>query len=140
MVEQNPWKTPFGKVLIGSSIIAAVVGFSLAAGAATYFRSIHDDDELVDQESYSEPVTEAPSWDEQPAEPTTMPDPEGLAAAVEALPYAEDPYAEEQPQQILDYEDAPQLDFSTGAAGSEQADLAPEPGLESTEAGEETVQ
>jgi hypothetical protein len=39
MGENSPWKTPFGKVLIASSIIAAVVGFSLAAGIMSYFRT-----------------------------------------------------------------------------------------------------
>lgn len=37
-MDNSPWKTPFGKLLIGSSIVAAVIGFALAAGLMTYVR------------------------------------------------------------------------------------------------------
>lgn len=39
MVEQNPWKTPFGKVLIAGSVVAAVLGFTVAAMSASGSRS-----------------------------------------------------------------------------------------------------
>jgi len=39
MVEDNAWRTLFGRLLIGAAIIAAVVGFALAGGAATYLKS-----------------------------------------------------------------------------------------------------
>ncbi|HVM21937.1 MAG TPA: hypothetical protein VM308_01360 [Sphingomicrobium sp.] len=38
-MEQNPWKTPFGRLVAVSALLAAVVGFSLAAGVMTYFRT-----------------------------------------------------------------------------------------------------
>lgn len=38
-MESSPWKTPFGRLLIGSSVVAAIVGFAVATGMTTYFRT-----------------------------------------------------------------------------------------------------
>jgi hypothetical protein len=32
-VNNNAWQTPFGKLLIGSTIVAAIAGFAIASGA-----------------------------------------------------------------------------------------------------------
>lgn len=39
MLEQNPWKSPFGRLIIGSAVVAGVVGFAIAAGGSGYLRS-----------------------------------------------------------------------------------------------------
>lgn len=99
MIEDNPWKTPFGRLLIGSSIVAAVVGFSVAAGVTTYFRSpASTPEEVVGAAVESPAVT---GFEQEQAEAETSPrdvmsDPRGYAEALAGLgppPQAEQPSA-----------------------------------------------
>jgi hypothetical protein len=48
-MDRSPWKTPFGRLLIVSSIVAAIAGFVLASGVTTSFRgaSAQPDDAIV---------------------------------------------------------------------------------------------
>lgn len=89
MIEDNPWKTPFGRLLIGSSIVAAIVGFSLAAGVTTYFKT---DASTVEEEFVSDVDEQRlPFSDiEQEVKPATsqrslINDPEGYAEALAGL-------------------------------------------------------
>jgi hypothetical protein len=89
MVETNPWKTPFGRLLIGSSVVAAVVGFSLALGATTYFRSLAsapipttDEEFALDVQHSDEPEYLEPLYSSQR---DIFADPEGYAAALAGL-------------------------------------------------------
>lgn len=92
MIEQNPWKTPFGKLLIGSSVVAAVVGFSLAAGFAAYFQTEAD----PPQAAYSDPEMQAADTSSEPAayqsddaytsaQRSVVDDPHGYAAVLNDL-------------------------------------------------------
>lgn len=91
MHEQNPWKTPFGKLLIGSSIVALVIGFSLAAGFAGYFRTqASSSDENVSQPAqFSDGFESADTFVERsenaPDQPSLVADPEGYAATLDEL-------------------------------------------------------
>jgi len=88
MIEDNPWKTPFGRILIGSSIVAAVVGFSVAAGLTTYFKTeASAPDAPADAVALN--TNEPTRWSEVEAPASTQrdvtTDPEGYAAALAAL-------------------------------------------------------
>lgn len=96
MVEGNPWKTPFGRLLIGSSIVAAVVGFSLAAGVATYFKTEASAPEALVDDVDSESEV-ASGWSQleapQSSRRDVITDPEGYAEALAGLGQAPDAQA-----------------------------------------------
>lgn len=107
MHEQNPWKTPFGRLIIGSAIIAAVVGFSMAAGIMTYFKSAaagdaaNSDTQIVNYASESLSVPEASDADAS----LNQADQALTDAASAEQPY----YGEDDPQNeaATTYENAP---------------------------------
>lgn len=121
MVEKNPWKTPFGRLLIGSSIVAAIVGFSLAAGVATYFRTESPaQEEFADEAVVEDAVPSAISRVDEAsaAQRDVMTDPEGYAAALAELgppPLSDGALAREQVSDFDDnnaFEGPPALDES----------------------------
>ncbi|MES2119470.1 MAG: hypothetical protein V4513_02715 [Pseudomonadota bacterium] len=85
MAEQSPWKTPFGRLLIGSSVVAAVVGFSLAAGVAGYFRTSASTEESAVNETIEPAVTDAQTTLDSDDSVDVMSDPNGYADALDEL-------------------------------------------------------
>lgn len=122
MVEQNPWKTPFGKVLIGAGIVATAAGFALAAGAAGYFKSssssVAEMTEEAPGESLSGTDVVDTTLDASPSADVTN-DREGYSSALEELGPESTDFApsqeanpvpestsEEQPTETTQYADA----------------------------------
>ena len=127
MTEDNPWKTPFGRLLIGSSIVAAVAGFPLAAGVTTYFNDISTADARGDVAAVD--AEEASHWGvaEAPAQRDITTDPEAYAEALAGLDSAsqvEEPQAQVPAPSDIEAGDEPSSGEELAAGYDEEPGIA----------------